>query len=483
MKMTAEMFDNIINTSQDCVFWKDKDRRFVGVNKAFLDFYGFESADVLIGKNDEEMGWHTDPESYMEDEIRVLQGHSTYKVPGKCIIKGEERDIIASKRPIYDGDEIVGLVGSFVDVTDIIGENRLAGNAQVLYTREKLCKYPYFDKLLHEIPIDQILDPLTGVISRRYFLNFVKAQIKEGVPFTFGIVDLDNFKQINDSYGHNAGDIVLVNVSKKMAEYFENFGLVGRFGGDELLLINFRDLEYDDKKKLFEEMYYTKHIFNQKIGFENSEIILTSTVGCATYPTDASDYDSLFGLIDKTLYRGKSKGRNCYIIYVESKHKDLEIKNLAKQSLYTNMNGLLTRLENASGFEDRLLSVSRILKTELNVAEVLYVNKALRLRSPSDKSLDVDVSDIEEIMDGELTLCKDFTDYIDKAPKLINALSARKLYAAVIVRIGLNKETDGYLIGAADRKQIWQNDAGGIVYFIAKSLAAYCRLNGEEIPE
>ena len=97
----------IINISHDCVFWKDKDRRFVGVNQAFLDYYGFDSSDVLIGKNDEDMGWHTDPEPFKQDELRVLSGESTYKVQGKCIIRGEERDILASKQPLYDGDEIV----------------------------------------------------------------------------------------------------------------------------------------------------------------------------------------------------------------------------------------------------------------------------------------------------------------------------------------------------------------------------------------
>ena len=50
MKLTVTLFDSIINTSQDCVFWKDKNRRFMGVNRAFLDFYGFDSEDVLIGK-------------------------------------------------------------------------------------------------------------------------------------------------------------------------------------------------------------------------------------------------------------------------------------------------------------------------------------------------------------------------------------------------------------------------------------------------
>ena len=144
MQMNVGLFNSIINTSQDCVFWKDKDRRFVGVNKAFLDYYGFDSADVLIGKNDEDMGWHTDPEPYKQDELRVLAGQTTYKVQGKCIIRGEERDIIASKRPLYDGDEIVGLVGSFVDITDVVRSKNENDGSQVLYTIDDLRKYSYF---------------------------------------------------------------------------------------------------------------------------------------------------------------------------------------------------------------------------------------------------------------------------------------------------------------------------------------------------
>ncbi len=112
------LFDKLMNTTQDCIFWKDTDRRFVGVNKAFLDFYGFVSEDAVIGKTDEDMGWHPDPEPFKQDEIRVLQGVSTHNVRGQCIIRGEVREIMATKTPIYDNGEIIGFIGSFMDVTD-----------------------------------------------------------------------------------------------------------------------------------------------------------------------------------------------------------------------------------------------------------------------------------------------------------------------------------------------------------------------------
>ena len=216
MEMTVELFDNIINTSQDCVFWKDKDRRFLGVNQAFLDFYGFESQDVLIGKTDEDMGWHSDPEPYRQDELRVLKGKSTYKVQGKCFIRGEERDIIASKRPLYKDGRIVGLVGSFVDVTDVIRRNEASQSPNV-YTIKKLREFNFFDRLIDEISLEEILDPLTGVLNRAYAMKFVHSLMADNKSFTFTMVDLDDFKSINDRFGHTAGDEVLIEISKNLA--------------------------------------------------------------------------------------------------------------------------------------------------------------------------------------------------------------------------------------------------------------------------
>ena len=117
-KIRLDFFQKILDTTQECIFWKDEQRRFVGVNRAFLEFYGFPSADVLIGKTDEDMEWHPDPEKFKQDELKVLQGESTRLVHGTCIIRGKTRDILASKSPLYEDGRIIGLVGSFIDVTE-----------------------------------------------------------------------------------------------------------------------------------------------------------------------------------------------------------------------------------------------------------------------------------------------------------------------------------------------------------------------------
>lgn len=118
---TNALLERILDTTQTALFWKDKERRFQGANKAFLDYYDFPSEQVILGKTDEDMGWHENDEPFQSDEWRILRtGESTYRVHGKCMSHGEMRDIVASKRPLIENGEIVGLVGSFEDVTDEI---------------------------------------------------------------------------------------------------------------------------------------------------------------------------------------------------------------------------------------------------------------------------------------------------------------------------------------------------------------------------
>ncbi len=112
------LLQKILATTQTAIFWKDAQRRFLGANKAFLDYYSFPNLETILGKTDEDMGWHDNPDPFKNDEVRVIEkGESTYRVHGECISHGENRDIVASKSPLFIDGEIVGLVGSFEDVT------------------------------------------------------------------------------------------------------------------------------------------------------------------------------------------------------------------------------------------------------------------------------------------------------------------------------------------------------------------------------
>ncbi len=111
------LLEKILDTTQAMIFWKDIDRRFLGANKAFLEYYGLRPEDIL-GRTDEDMGWNIDEDVFKNDELRVLEGESIVRQPGRCLCRGLVRDIVASKSPMYEKGKIIGLVGSFEDVTE-----------------------------------------------------------------------------------------------------------------------------------------------------------------------------------------------------------------------------------------------------------------------------------------------------------------------------------------------------------------------------
>ena len=468
MKMTVELFDSIINTSQDCVFWKDSERRFLGVNQAFLDFYGFESEDVLIGKTDEDMGWHSDPEPFKQDEMRVLAGRSTYKVQGKCMIRGEERDIIASKRPLYEGDRIVGLVGSFVDITDVLRRRHGLDSAQVIYTIDKLRKFGYFDRIIDEISLDEILDPLTGVLSRSYSMKFVNNLISEGIPFTFTMIDLDNFKYINDSFGHSAGDHVLKYVSKGIAESADGFGLVGRYGGDELLLIDLKNTEHDQKESFFEQLYTRSGALRTTMDFDTGSSLITATSGCASYPADSDSFEGLFNTVDKMLYLGKGRGRDCYTVYDEGAHKDMEIVQISKNRIFREMQNIKQLIGKETGLRDKLEAVLPGLRAVLQIEDLYYVDMNGRMKSVKDPSFDEDAGDISDLMKEDIFADRALERVEQDSPILYGTLMKKGLASALIVRYGTDEANKGYLICAVERAyRIWQDNECAILYYLA----------------
>ncbi|MGN1388958.1 MAG: diguanylate cyclase domain-containing protein, partial [Bulleidia sp.] len=114
----AEFFDSMMLQLPVPVFWKDRERRFLGVSQAFLDYYGFASADEVIGRTDEELGWNLNSSEYEAVEKDVLRTGTIHRnIPGKCIIRGVSHEIHATKWPLYQNGKISGLMGYFLDET------------------------------------------------------------------------------------------------------------------------------------------------------------------------------------------------------------------------------------------------------------------------------------------------------------------------------------------------------------------------------
>lgn len=115
----AALWRTLTQFSSRKLFWKDSDGHFCGASPAFLRYYGIQNINELIGKSDRDLGWHLS-DTYMDQgEMTVLQkGEPIHNGHGRCIARGRQHAISFSKYPIYQGSEIVGLLGEFRDVEE-----------------------------------------------------------------------------------------------------------------------------------------------------------------------------------------------------------------------------------------------------------------------------------------------------------------------------------------------------------------------------
>ena len=156
-----------------------------------------------------------------------------------------------------------------------------------------------------------ITDSLTGLFVKDYFFQSLKEQI-DRIPtsqesLSVIMLDIDNFKKINDVYGHMVGDIVLQKLAKILVDSLGKNDIVARFGGEEFIILI--------KNKTREEVLISaekirKTVEGDSIIFRQRKIKFTVSLGAAFYPDDGSTYLELVSKVDSLMYKAKKKGKN-----------------------------------------------------------------------------------------------------------------------------------------------------------------------------
>ncbi len=199
------------------IFWKDKERRFLGVNKAFLEYYGFESEAEVLGRTDEDMNWHVDPIPFKRDEESIINsGKVVNDVVGKCIAKGEIRDILVNKAPIFKDGEIVGLVGYFRDIT------------------ERTKQYASLNHLSYS-------DPVTGALNIRGLMDamvkYEEAYENNNADFAMIAFNIYNYQGMREKFGEEQTNRIMKAVYDRIKQSVGSSAVVGRTGTDIFLIV------------------------------------------------------------------------------------------------------------------------------------------------------------------------------------------------------------------------------------------------------
>jgi diguanylate cyclase (GGDEF)-like protein len=169
-----------------------------------------------------------------------------------------------------------------------------------------------------------ITDELTGLFNRRYLVRALEAEFIRAVRykrnFSVLLLDIDNFKQINDRYGHGCGDGVLIRLASILRKSLRSSDMVARYGGDEIAIL----LPETDKSKARELAEKLRRLI-EGTSFEHNgnTIPVTSTIGIATAPDDRmAGWEEMLDSADKALYGGKKLGKNAVVAWKHAKRQD-----------------------------------------------------------------------------------------------------------------------------------------------------------------
>lgn len=163
-------------------------------------------------------------------------------------------------------------------------------------------------------------DPLTGLWNRVYLERMVKMCLESRKKGSLFMLDLDNFKLINDTYGHQEGDQVLKEFARTIQKYAKDEDIVCRIGGDEFMIYTMEETRVYLENKAEKIIAHMSRFFDEQEYETNSSV----SIGIAKYPEDGEDFQALYNAADKALYYVKQNGKDSYHFFSDQYAEEKE---------------------------------------------------------------------------------------------------------------------------------------------------------------
>ena len=303
------LLSTVINSSTDLISAKDNNLRLFLCNEAYAATRNAKP-EQLYGKSDIENGLcptlvkgdrSLGLGGYEKEDLAALNGNTVHNRQDSVVIHGEQKVFDTVKLPIKNGvGTIIGVLGVARDITEA-------------------------SKAAEKIWFQANYDALTKLPNRSMFADRLREQIKksqrEQSGFAILFLDLDRFKSINDTYGHEAGDLLLKGVAQKITQSVRSSDTVSRFAGDEFNLLLPDVISPYDVQKVAQAIH-DSFLAPLKLGGES--VVVSASVGAAIYPTDSQDAAELMRFADQAMYQAKRSGRGKSCFFTPQLQEDSE---------------------------------------------------------------------------------------------------------------------------------------------------------------
>jgi diguanylate cyclase (GGDEF)-like protein/PAS domain S-box-containing protein len=316
-RMTQQLIEALPNP----IYFKRTDGRYLGVNKAWEAYFG-TPRDAFLGKTVHDL-YPGDPE--IADRLQATD-QVLWEKPGTPQVHeesirtpdGRHHDAIYYKATFTRADgSVAGLIGTIVDIT----ERKQA--------EERVRHLAHFDEL-------------TGLPNRSMFnqrLGHALARARRaGDPLAILFIDLDRFKNVNDTLGHEAGDRVLKEIAQRLRGCLREVDTVSRLGGDEFVVLIEGPPQPADVADVAQKILAA---VARPVLLESQEFHLTASIGISTCPGDSDDLQGLMKNADIAMYRAKEQGKNNFQFY----SAQINVHTLERVALESDLSHALERNE------------------------------------------------------------------------------------------------------------------------------------------
>ena len=274
---------DVMDLMLDAVCVVDKAGTFVFVSAAFEDIFGY-SPEEVIGKP-------------MIDHVYPEDGIKTLKVV-ESLMEGKKQPRFENRWVRKDGK-----------IIDILWSARWSEDHQFrIAIAHDITERKLMEQQLHYIAGH---DPLTELPNRALLFGRLQTSLglarREGSHLSLLFIDIDGFKHVNDSYGHLVGDKLLKNIAQRLRDCVRKSDTVGRFGGDEFVVVLNGIDSFDNVLVIAENI---RAQLEKTYQFDNLNLQLSPSIGVALYPDNGNDEQQLLQYADQAMYRAKNAGGN-----------------------------------------------------------------------------------------------------------------------------------------------------------------------------
>lgn len=289
LKLSASVF----TSAREGIIITDADNNIIDVNEAFIEITGYSLAEVL-GKNPKILQSGRNNEDFYDDLWGHLKKYGFWN--------GE----------LWNRKKSGNEYAEYLNISAVYDENKAVKNYVAIFTDITLQKHQQ-EELEHAAHYDA----LTNLPNRFLFADRIQQAIVQAIRrkqlIAVAYIDIDGFKQVNDSYGHDIGDKLLIVLAEKMTRLLREGDTISRVGGDEFIALM---VDIPNKKSVGSFLTRVLDRVSEPMTIDNFPITVSASIGITFYPqTEELEADQIIKQADQAMYKAKLSGKNQYIIF------------------------------------------------------------------------------------------------------------------------------------------------------------------------